>query len=124
MSIALSAATVQQFLVGGVALETNGDAALISTSLDFNSNTMTWTFTTGTRANGSLNPGPHGMTTSIVLNLTTGVWTNTQTGATGTVQNGAGGPLTILNNGLKNLRNGIENAAIVQSIYDGVQVPW
>lgn len=121
MSIGLASNAIESHLIGGVAVETNASAALIGMSVDYNAGMMTWTFTTGTVTNGSITPGAHSTLKTVTLNLSTGTWQSIQDGTTGTVQ--AAG-LSLLVSSLKNARNGIEQAAIVQGIYSGTPVVW
>lgn len=121
MSVSLAAPSIQQYTVGGIVSETNDSSGLVSTTIDYQAGVMTWTFATGSRTNGTITVGTHGSQTQIIFNLATGAWTNGQTGATGTVANGG---LVTLNTALKALRNGIESAAVVQTIVNGTQVPW
>lgn len=125
MSVSLAPGFIEQYTVGGAAVETNDTLALTSMTVDWLSGFVSWSFSIGQIGGGKLTPGKRAAVQNITLNMATGDWTNGAAGNKGTITAQA---LALLNASLATGRNNIENAAMLQSLLPvlagGTVTPW
>lgn len=119
MSITLTSGTLVQ--INGSTVENDTVGACTSMLVDYFSQTVTFTFRTGTIQNGNLNAGLYGPTVTLTVNLQTGAWSSSS-GQSGTIGAGA---LASFNSQMKSDRNLVETfAAGAAALLPGVQVAW
>ena len=122
MSITLLAAAINQLIVGGVTIETDGAAAVTGMSVDFVANKVTFQIKKGTVSGPSFTPGQIAVgNLSVTIDASTGAWTVDGSGQSGTLQ-GAG--LTTMQTNMKLYRNQLETFANAQAIMPGTVVAW
>ncbi len=121
MSITLNAAQINQLIIGGVIIETDGAAAVTSMSVDWVANTVTFWIKKGT-VSGIFTPGSIASgNLQVTINALTGAWSVDGSGQSGTLLSAG---LTILQTNLKTYRNQLEQFANANAIMPGTIVAW
>lgn len=122
MSITLNSNAINQLIVGGATVETDGAIAATAMRVDFTANTVTFDLQKGTVAGATFTPGQIILgNLSVTIDATTGKWFVNGSGQTGTI-GGAG--LTSLQTQMKGWRNQLETFSQNQAITSGTVVPW
>jgi hypothetical protein len=122
MSITLNSNAINQLIVGGVTIETDGAIAVTAMRVDFTANTLSFDLQKGTVAGATFTPGQIILgNLSVTIDATTGKWFVNGSGQTGTL---SGGGLTTLQGQIKTWRNQLETFSQNQAITSGTVVPW
>lgn len=122
MPISLPTASISTSTVGGSTIDTRDTVAVSAVTIDYISNTVYVVFVLGTPANNlfTVSLHPNGVPAALSINISNGSWSsNGIVGGTLTSQQ-----LSVINTGLKNLRNGLESFASNSGVVSGTVVPW
>ena len=126
MSITLTTGT--NVVINGIAFENDTQAGCIDMNVNYNANTVTFTFRSGVVSGTAIVPGAIPPTIILAVNMSTGVWNsfdgsnNPANNKTGTF---TGAAFTTFVANMKTVRNNIETfAAGASGILPGTQVAW
>jgi hypothetical protein len=120
MSITLTAAEINQLIIGGVAVETDAVAAVTNIVIDFVGQTATFQVLKGSIVNGAFIPGQLQQGSfSITISLVTGAWTTTS-GLSGALTTQGLSTAISTTNSYRDSTEAMANSIV----YNGTLVPW
>jgi hypothetical protein len=125
MSITLTTGT--NVVINGVTFENDTQGGCTDMNVNYNANTVTFTFRSGVASGTAIVPGAIPPTVTLTVNMTTGVWAsfdslNSLNNKAGTF---SGAAFTTFVANMKTVRNNIESfVAGASGILPGTQVAW